>query len=137
MKKIIFILIVLYLGVNSYAQREIHDTLFKTSVSKDTTVFRVFKRDVAYVELDVTTLSDNDTITIGMSADKSALIPVPVGSAQFPLKLTKANIKSTVNGTTKYRLAVCGQYWYSKYLGVRIKYAGTVGTVKPSLIWNQ
>ena len=133
MRKLIFLLIVIFAGVELFAQQEKHDTLFYTCVGKDTTVFRIFRRDVPYVELDVTTMADNDTVSVGFSADKSVIIPV---SNLFPMKLTKANYKSNVNGTIKYRIGIIGDFWNSKYIAVRIKFAGTSGTVKPSLIFN-
>lgn len=45
------------------------DTLFKTSVSKDTTVYRSFKRSMGYFELDVTTLATGDSICVGYATD--------------------------------------------------------------------
>ena len=136
MKKLIILLSFSLMLIPSFGQPNSikRDTLFYTSVSQDTTVFRSFKRELPYVELDVGTLSDNDTICVGYSADKQALIPC---SDLFPMKLTKANYKSVVNGTTKYRIGITGNNWNSLWLGVRIKYAGTPGTVKPSLIWTK
>lgn len=133
MKKILFILIVVLLSVDTYCQREVHDTLFWTSVSQDTTVFRVFKRDAPYIEVDIGTFADNDTICVGFSTDKSTLIPI---SDLFPMKITKANYKSVVNGTTRYRIGVTGVNWTAKYIGIRSKYAGSPGTCTPSLHWN-
>lgn len=132
MKKLIFLFIVLFFGLDVFCQAEKHDTLFWTSVSKDTTVFRVFKRNIAYLEVDINTFTDNDTLTVGMSADKSALIPV----TGFPLKITKATYKSIVNGTTRYRVGIKGNYWNAKYIGFRCKYAGSVSTCKPSIHYN-
>jgi hypothetical protein len=133
MKKILIILIAVFLVVDTYCQREVSDTLFKTSVSKDTTVFRVFKRSVAYIEVEIGTFTDNDTICVGYSSDKTVLIPC---SNLFPMKVVKATYKSVVNGTTKYRIGIEGDNWSSKYIGFRCKYAGTVGTCKPSIHYN-
>jgi len=136
MRKLIFILIVVILATETYAQREVHDTLFTAAGAIDTTVYRVFKKDMVYFELDVTTLANNDTVTIGGSVDRTALIPM---STDFPLKLVKADLISIVNGAlgkfTKYRIGVGNgsDSWNPKYLGIRIKSAGAC---KPSLHWN-
>jgi hypothetical protein len=137
MKKILFITIVVFLGVDTFAQREVIDTLFRTSVSKDTTVFRVFKRDVAYIEFDLGGMAANDTLSIGMSANKLSLEPVVTSvGISYPWKVTLADCVCQVNGTTRYRVALYGFAWPSKYIGFRIKYAGAAASVKPSIIYN-
>jgi hypothetical protein len=136
MKKYIIIGLLAFLMIPVWSQpnKEIHDTLFWTSVSKDTTVFRMFKRDVAYVEIDIATFANNDTITVGYSCDKESLEPV---SDLFPMKIAKATYVSHVNGLTRYRIAIAGDNWHSKYIGIRCKYAGNAGTCKPSLHWSR
>lgn len=134
MKKILFILIVVFLGVDIYAQREVVDTLFESSGAVDTTVFRIFKRDVQYFTIDIGTMADNDTLSVGYSTDRTELVPV---SNVFPLKLTKSTYLSHIHGAlgvyTKYRIGIEAYPFSAKYVAIRVKCAGACS---PSLRWN-
>jgi hypothetical protein len=130
MKKLIFLLVVMYASIDVFCQFETSDTLFKSAGAVDTTIFRVFKRSQAYIELDVSTMADNDSIDIMMSADGTWGGSVPTSGDIFPMKLTKSDHAKDVNGTIKYRIALRGDAWESKYLGIWIKCAGAA---KPSI----
>lgn len=134
MKRIVLILGVVLIAIAVNAQKVKHDTLFWTSVSQDTTVFRAFAKAGPYVEIDISTFADNDTVTVGYSIDKTSLVPV---SDLFPMKLTKANYKSVVNGVTTYRIGITGNLWTAPYIGIRCKYAGSPGTCTPSIVFKQ
>ena len=137
MKKLIFIFIVLLSSIDIYCQKEVVDTLFESVGAVDTTVFRVFKRDMVYFTLDVGTMADNDTISIGYSTGKQDLLIPSAITSFFPMKLTKATYLTHIHGDlgviTKYRIGIEGEQWRAKYLAVRIKCAGACS---PSLRWN-
>jgi hypothetical protein len=128
MKKL-FIAILILVTPAVFCQFEKSDTLFKSTGAKDTTVFRVFKNDMAYLELDISTLADNDTVDILMSADKTWGASLAVASPLFPVKITKSTYRKNVNGTVKYRIAITGKF-SAKYIGFRIKCAGAA---KPNI----
>jgi hypothetical protein len=138
MKKVVLILgVVLMFSMQANSQKIKYDTLFWTSVSQDTTVFRAFKKAAFYVEIDISTFADNDTLTVGMSIDKTSLSAIPYGSDIFPMKITKNDYRSIVNGDTTYRVGIYGDFWNAPYIGLRCKYAGSPGTCTPSIIYHQ
>jgi len=124
MKKIVFFLLIMF-SVSTLAQFEKSDTLFVSAGAIDTTVYRVMKRTMMYLELDISTFSDNDTVDIGYSSDKTYLGSIPgsvVGgsSIYFPLVLdvsdwTKTVVTSTGN-YSKSRIGIVGDEWSAKYI---------------------
>ena len=131
MKKLIFLFVMVYISVDSYCQKETSDTLFDASGAIDTTVFRVFKRDMAYLEVDISTCHDGDTLDIGFSADKTWIGSLP-GEITFPLTLDVSDFTKDVNGVySKSRIAVKGNTWPAKYIAFTF-HCGASGC-KPSI----
>jgi hypothetical protein len=134
MKRILFILFVIIGVTDLYAQREVHDTLFTTTGATDTTIFRVWRRETPYFEVDVASMADNDSVIIGYSTDRTTCY---AASTALKMKIAKADLRSYVKGAggtaTRYRIAVVGDDWASKYLAIRFKSAGGI---RPSIHWN-
>lgn len=140
--KRILIIIISFISISLFAQRENTDTLFTSTGAIDTTVYRIFKRSMAYFELDITTFSDNDTVDIGYSIDKTYLGSVPgevVGGSSivFPCVLDVSDWTKTVNGEdgefTKARIGIVGISWNAKYVAIDCK-CGSSGCT-PVLCW--
>lgn len=142
MKNELITFCVLVFCMTIFGQRENTDTLFTASGAIDTTVYRTFKRDMVYLELDISTFSDGDTIDIGYSADKKWIGSIPGGviggsSIVFPLILDISDWEKTINGpsgsVTKSRIGVVGIAWSAKYIAIDCKCSAAGCT--PVLIW--
>ena len=129
MKKIVFFLLIIF-SVSAFAQFEKADTLFVSAGAIDTTVYRVMKRTMMYLELDISTFSDLDTVDIGYNTDRTWLGSIPgsiVGgsSIEFPLVLDVSDWTKTVITSTgthaKSRIGIVGESWPAKYIGFSIQ----------------
>lgn len=142
MKKVLITFAVFIFSVCAFGQRENTDTLFTATGAIDTTVYRVFKRDMAYGELDITSFSDDDIVDIGMCSDKRWIGSIPGGvvggsSIIFPLVLDVSDWTKTVNGEdgefTRARIGFNGVSWNAKYIVIDCKCSAS--GCAPVLCW--
>ncbi len=141
MKKL-FVCIFILSCISLFGQVERIDTLFKSAGAIDTTVYRVWKRSMIYLELDISTFSDNDTVDIGYSCDRTWLGSIPGGvvggeSIIFPLVIDVSDwTKPVVTEDGNYsrsRIGIVGDSWNSKYIGFSFQCGA--GGCSPSIYW--